>query len=519
MRGSGDDSAAPSPAPHKAGNGESGELPTVDVGVFWDFENVRIPRDFKASSVSAKIRDALLAHGHIMEQNLYYDSRKTTEQNTDRVNLDSTGWHLVDCPTRGQKETLDKKLIVDVMQFAWEHRSRQIPCCVVLITSDGDYSYTLAKIRNLGCKTVVIYGEMTTTAGVLLDTCEIALSWVHEVLAHDDEAVAEDDAELVAKSIDDAVDGRHLTLLHAIREQIPKRDGWTLDAVVAKSYYKKRGGAETSQMFSCTRESAHRGGFVDLGRQDIATKCIVLVESVAWSPSSMQNRLSTELYVRLTDFGAAQLDRNTHDAAAMVLQAHRSSSPQPKVVPSHKPGNWKTQLCSFYSRKGACPKADKCDFAHGIHELRRPKQLVVRCRFWSGQPGTCHSGLACPFYHDPTLAPKPPKSLPPANHAAPNPPSPPSSSSSTSSAFSTTKSPPKSPPACELSGDLSEVSSPRGAPLPTAKASVKPVSPPRLPRQALVPSPRGPPLPLRTPPGLGIAPRPPTTTAVKPATA
>jgi len=118
--------------------------PNVDVGVFWDLENVRIPKGFPASIASARMREVVIDHGRIIERRVYFDSQRTK---MDRETLDQTGFTLVDCPTRGEKETLDKKLIVDVMHFAWSHHARRSPCCVVLVTSDGDYAYALQDPR------------------------------------------------------------------------------------------------------------------------------------------------------------------------------------------------------------------------------------------------------------------------------------------------------------------------------------------------------------------------------------
>jgi len=161
--------------------------PAVDVGIFWDYENVRIPKGFKASSVANKVRVALAKHGQIKEQNLYYDSRKVSEERTDRESFDMSGWTLVDCPTRNVKETLDKKLIVDVMHFAYA-RSSDRERCVVLITSDGDYAYTLNKIRNFNnVKTIVMFGE--TAAGILLESTQIAMNFSHEVLGTPEQQV------------------------------------------------------------------------------------------------------------------------------------------------------------------------------------------------------------------------------------------------------------------------------------------------------------------------------------------
>ena len=51
---------------------------------------------------------------------------------------------------------IDKKLIVDLMAFAYQHERHRIDCFAVLITSDGDYCYSLSRVRQLGVKTVVI---------------------------------------------------------------------------------------------------------------------------------------------------------------------------------------------------------------------------------------------------------------------------------------------------------------------------------------------------------------------------
>ena len=77
--------------------------PAVNVGIFWDFENVRIPKHIKSTVAANRIRDAVIGHGQIVERRLYCDSRKDSESYTDRENLDQGGFTLVDCPARGRK--------------------------------------------------------------------------------------------------------------------------------------------------------------------------------------------------------------------------------------------------------------------------------------------------------------------------------------------------------------------------------------------------------------------------------
>ena len=144
---------------------------TADIAVFWDFENVRIPNWCPATAASEGIRNKLSKYGRIVEKRLYYDSRQPAERSAPRSDLDLSGFTLVDCPSRGRKETLDKKLIVDVLCFAWERASMGAKACVVLITSDGDYSYALARLRDIGVFTIIIY-RPDVVAKVLIDNAK-----------------------------------------------------------------------------------------------------------------------------------------------------------------------------------------------------------------------------------------------------------------------------------------------------------------------------------------------------------
>ena len=117
---------------------------SMEIGIFWDYENVRVPRHLDVCDAWNCIRKAVdraasdvapAKHAIIAERRLYFDSRSPGELNTDRVKLDLSGFTLVDCPQRNKKETLDKKIIVDLMHFAWERYARRTSCCVVLISS------------------------------------------------------------------------------------------------------------------------------------------------------------------------------------------------------------------------------------------------------------------------------------------------------------------------------------------------------------------------------------------------
>ena len=322
--------------------------PAVSVGIFWDFENVRIPNHIKSTVASNRIRDAVIGHGQIVERRLYYDSRKLSESNTDRENLDQGGFTLVDCPTRNRKETLDKKLIVDIMAFASRNAYSSTPSCVVLITSDGDYAYTLSKIRDFGVKTIVINGPETHTANVLFTSCEHALSFQHDVLCIRREGEDEEaDGSEVQDALHDALDGRHVVLCHSLAEL---GSSWVADAKVAQAYYKKRGfgsaqeareggeGVDELSPYSKTRDSAVAGDFIQMGRKELQTGTVV-ESSGPWDQQSMGSDFSsTHLFVRLTPTGRRQLEDNAEAAreAMDAIQREPSSPSVDSVTPSEE---------------------------------------------------------------------------------------------------------------------------------------------------------------------------------------
>ncbi|NXM95447.1 TISB protein, partial [Sylvia borin] len=64
---------------------------------------------------------------------------------------------------------------------------------------------------------------------------------------------------------------------------------------------------------------------------------------------------------------------------------------------------YKTELCRPFEENGACKYGDKCQFAHGIHELRsltrHPKYKTELCRTFH-TIGFCPYGPRCHFIHN-----------------------------------------------------------------------------------------------------------------------
>lgn len=64
---------------------------------------------------------------------------------------------------------------------------------------------------------------------------------------------------------------------------------------------------------------------------------------------------------------------------------------------------YKTELCRSFQENGTCKYGDKCQFAHGHHELRsmqrHPKYKSELCRTFHAQ-GYCPYGPRCHFVHE-----------------------------------------------------------------------------------------------------------------------
>lgn len=80
----------------------------------------------------------------------------------------------------------------------------------------------------------------------------------------------------------------------------------------------------------------------------------------------------------------------------MVLLQNSSS-------PSSQCSRYKTELCRPYEESGRCRYGDKCQFAHGTHELRvlsrHPKYKTDLCRTFH-TTGYCPYGARCHFVHN-----------------------------------------------------------------------------------------------------------------------
>ncbi|KAM7412531.1 hypothetical protein PAMA_020078 [Pampus argenteus] len=79
------------------------------------------------------------------------------------------------------------------------------------------------------------------------------------------------------------------------------------------------------------------------------------------------------------------------------------STPRPPAPSPHISTRYKTELCRTFEESGACKYDGKCQFAHGLNELRglsrHPKYKTEPCRTFHSI-GFCPYGARCHFIHN-----------------------------------------------------------------------------------------------------------------------
>jgi hypothetical protein len=126
---------------------------TRPMAVFWDIENIQIPRNMTASETVERIKSKLVRLGPLSDIRAYTDGGLNTIPEEKRRELQQSGVHILDTPHIGAKEVADKMIIVDAMEFAYKNLGG---ATLVFITGDTDFAYMLARLQQPQWRTVVI---------------------------------------------------------------------------------------------------------------------------------------------------------------------------------------------------------------------------------------------------------------------------------------------------------------------------------------------------------------------------
>ena len=124
----------------------------------WDLENAPVPRGVSVSLVLGAMRAAIHERfGPMYAGYAYADpSALTTARKTELV---ASGLDLIDCSRQaGKHNCVDFRIISrSLAELSRPSGPSGRSTAVVVVTGDGDYAYSLGRLRNLGVDTMLIF--------------------------------------------------------------------------------------------------------------------------------------------------------------------------------------------------------------------------------------------------------------------------------------------------------------------------------------------------------------------------
>ena len=142
-----------------------------EVAIFWDIENCPPPSKMSGIAVERQLRKALRQYGRIYQVNAYAEMIKIPQEL--RVELQRSGIHLIDTPHVKEKEVADFAIITDMFVFA--HKNAP-PQHIALISGDSGFAYSLAKLRQLDYRVVLIVPP-SGVSSILREQADMILEW------------------------------------------------------------------------------------------------------------------------------------------------------------------------------------------------------------------------------------------------------------------------------------------------------------------------------------------------------
>lgn len=161
---------------------QQNQLVSHPLGIFWDVENVAIPRDISGQRAGEMLKKAVSSLGNPLVCNAYFESTGPNMGMSKRQHLQQCGWNLMDVPHLSKKEVADKVMIVDILLFVLDHADKN--CTVCLVSDDTDFSYLLAKLKVYPLvKTVVITKSSLSENWKLLTMfADVSMRWGADIM-------------------------------------------------------------------------------------------------------------------------------------------------------------------------------------------------------------------------------------------------------------------------------------------------------------------------------------------------
>jgi len=121
------------------------------------------------------------------------------------------------------------------------------------------------------------------------------------------------------------------------------------------------------------------------------------------SNSSSSNNKLNDLYKSHLSGSTSSLLSYTSSNENSMKEDRRNLPPPPKQNIMYHEQRYKTELCRAYEEQKNCVYGDRCMFAHGLWELKRPitrhpKYKTQKCVAFEEQ-GLCMFGTRCSFLH------------------------------------------------------------------------------------------------------------------------
>lgn len=164
------------------------------IDIYWDFESLRNNKIIKFIDVTNQLRSCLQNFGIINKRNVYIDSQDPNEINTRRGDMCMSGWNVIDTPHRNKKETVDKKIILDVMSSLITNGRERSKVMVCIITNDSDFSELLSRLRDFGVHTCLFYGN--SPSNNLMNTADYLFNWNEDIVGRINSSLLYHDIEL-----------------------------------------------------------------------------------------------------------------------------------------------------------------------------------------------------------------------------------------------------------------------------------------------------------------------------------
>ena len=145
------------------------------VGIFWDMENCRIPKDVSPNDVAVNIRMILRLHplisGTLISFTAYGDFNGFSRRH--REACQRTGVKLVDVPNT-HKDAADKAILVDLFLFALDHSP---PSTILLISGDVDFANALHVLSQRGYTVIVAAPVSASVSPALRNAGHFLWDW------------------------------------------------------------------------------------------------------------------------------------------------------------------------------------------------------------------------------------------------------------------------------------------------------------------------------------------------------